>query len=601
MVDLRLYRIAFVPVIAAVVALLFSLEGRPDPLRSLIAPATFERGTAVRDARGIVAAAPDRSPGSPGDHRTAAMVARSFRDVRTGQVLEQRFGSGGRFVNVILKLPGASGRQVVLIAPRDTASPPGAASSAAATGILEELAANLATAQHTKTFVLVSTDGASAGATGASVLASGYLDQGSVDAVVALEQPGAATLRQPFVLDSSTGAQSTSAQLVRSADLSLATQAGLRSQEPGLFGQLAALAFPAGLGEQAVLIDRGYNAVGLSAAGETPLPGSQDRTSDLSGDTVGSFGRAAFDLLLALDTSPGPPVHGPGGYLEVGGNLVPGWALATLAIALILPALIAAVDAVARASRRGALPLAARWSAVRPLPLLAALIALYLLALVGAIPRPAFPFDPGRFELGGSEALCLAFLAALAGAVWWRLGRNRMRVRLVPQAAAAMLGLLAAVALLVIWLANAYLALLLVPLAHLWVLQARSRRRPGRLLVTGAVAIAALPLALGVASVSGRLGLDASIPWQLALAIGDGGIGVLIALAGAVLVGSVAGLVVVAGAGAEAGPPGPSAPRDRAKLVEAERAAGDPARVDQRNPVPLLHAADLGKRQADLL
>jgi len=599
MVDLRLYRLAFIPALAALAALLFSLKGRPDPVRSLIAPATFERTAALRDARQITAAAPSRAPGSAGDLRAAAMVGRAFRSVGTGQVLEQRFGPGGRLRNLILKLPGSSSQQVVLIAPRDTASPPGAASSAAATGILEELAANLAAAQHAKTLILVSTDGASTGASGAAALA-GYLDPTAVDGIVALEQPGAAALRQPFVLDSSTGAQSTSAQLVRTTELSLATQAGLRSDSPGPFGQLAALALPAGLGEQAVLIDRGFNAVGLSAAGEAPLPASQDQVRDLSAASVGGFGRAAFDVVVALDAASGPPVHGPSAYLEVGGNLVPGWALAILALALILPALIAAVDAVARASRRGALPIAARWALLRPLPLLAALLALYVLALAGVVPRPAFPFDPGRYGLGTSEALALLLLAFVAAVVWWRLGRNRMRVRLVPQAGAAMLGLAASVALFAVWLANAYLALLLVPLAHPWIFQARSRRRRGRALAALVVVVALLPLALGAASVAGRLGLDGAVPWQLALAIGDGGIAVIVALAGAVLAGSLAGLIVLAGAGPEAGPPGPAPPRRRAKMVEAAGGPRRALRVDQRDPVPLAHAADRSERQADV-
>jgi hypothetical protein len=601
MVDLRLYRIAFIPAIAAVVALLFSLESRPDPLRSLIAPGTFKGGIAVRDARHVINTAPDRSPGSAGDLRAAAMVAQSFRSVHTGQVLEQRFGSGGQLRNVILKLPGSSTRQVVLIAPRDTASPPGAASSAAATGILEELAANLAAAQHTETLILVSTDGASAGGSGAAALASGFLDPALVDGVVALEQPGSAALRQPFVLDSSVGAQSTAAQLVRTAELSLTTQAGLRSHGPGPFGQLAALALPAGLGEQAVLIDRGFNAVGLSAAGESPLPASLETARNLSPAAVGGFGRAAFDIVVALDAASAPPVHGPAAYLEVGGNLVPGWALATLAIALILPALIAAVDAVARASRRGALPLAARWAVLRPLPFLAALIALWALALFGALPRPPFPFDPRRYGIGLGELLGLALLAGIAGLVWWRLGRNRLGVRLVPQAGAAMLGLIATLSLLVIWLANVYLALLLVPLGHTWVPQARRETRPGRWLAAGTVALAALPLVLGVASIAGPLGLGAALPWQLAIAIGDGGIGVVTALAGATLAGSLAALVVLAGAGAEAGPPGPVPSRARTQVIEAPRVPSGAAGVEQSDAIPLAHAADRRQRDPDLL
>jgi hypothetical protein len=250
------------------------------------------------------------------------------------------------------------------------------------------------------------------------------------------------------------------------------------------------------------------------------------------------------------------------------------------------------VDAVARASRRGALPLAARWAAVRPLPLLAALVVLYALALVGIVPRPSFPFDPDRYGFGGGELLALAFLAAIAAAAWWRLGRNRMRARLVPQAAAASLGLAAILALLIIWIANAYLALLLVPLAHPWILQARPRRRPGRLLAAGTIAVAAVPLILGAASVAGRLHLGGAVPWQLTLAIGDGGIAFPIAVAGVVLAGSLGGLVVLAGAGPEAGPPAPTPPSGRAKVVEPAGVPGGAAGVEESDPLPLAHAAD---------
>ena len=61
--------------------------------------------------------------------------------------------------NVILTLPGNSARTVVVMAPRDSAGGPGAASSAAATGMLLQLVNQLRTQSHNKTLVFVSTDG----------------------------------------------------------------------------------------------------------------------------------------------------------------------------------------------------------------------------------------------------------------------------------------------------------------------------------------------------------------------------------------------------------------------------------------------------------
>jgi hypothetical protein len=576
-VDLRLYRIAFAPALVALVVLLFSLQSQPEPLRPLVAPAGFQGSVAARLARQIVARAPDRAPGSSGDLRAAAMVERSFRRVAAGQVVTQSFGPGGRLRNVILKLPGQSSDEIVLIAPRDTATPPGAASTAAATGALEELASNIGTSQHDKTLVLVSTDGSTEGAAGAKTLADDYLDSQTVDAVVALEQPGAASMHQPFVLTSSTAANSTSFQLVRSAEAALVDQAGLHAHEAGPFGQLAALALPGGLGEQAVLIARGFDAVGLSSAGESPPRPAADRLDDFSPQTLKRFGETAFGLVLALDSIAGAPAHGPGAHLEVAGNLVPGWALAALALALIVPALVAALDALARAGRRRAAGVAIRWAAIQPLPLLAALALLYVLALTGVVQRPAFPFDPGRYRIGVTELLAIAALAAVAAAVWWRIGHNRMPVHLVPEAGAAALGLYGALAALAIWIINPYLALLLVPLVHPWVLQARVGRRPSRLWIAAVVGLALLPVALGAASVAGRLDLGGALPWHLVLVIGDWGVRVPIAIAGCVLAGSVAALVVLAGAGREAGPPGPvRPPGSRAAGLEAPPEVAEP-------------------------
>ena len=74
-------------------------------------------------------------------------------------------------------------------------------------------------------------------------------------------------------------------------------------------------------------------------------------------------------------------------------------------------------------------------------------------------------------------------------------------------AAAPALGLVSAVAVLLAWLANPFLALLLVPIAHVWLLDARRERAfPGRRSRSGR-SISLLPLAAVVGNVAGRLGL----------------------------------------------------------------------------------------------
>jgi len=126
--------------------------------------------------------APDRTPSSEGDARVGDFVAQRFGQVDGGEVSEQNFtgqldGNDVDMRNVILTLPGNSARTVVVMAPRDSAGGPGAASSAAATGMLLQLVNQLRTQSHNKTLVFVSTDGSSAGAAGASEFAQNYSQQ----------------------------------------------------------------------------------------------------------------------------------------------------------------------------------------------------------------------------------------------------------------------------------------------------------------------------------------------------------------------------------------------------------------------------------------
>ena len=62
---------------------------------------------------------------------------------------------------------------------------------------------------------------------------------------------------------------------------------------------------PSGLQEQAVLIERGIDAIGISSAGDRPLSESEDGLASLDPDALGGFGRAALSLVFALDDASG--------------------------------------------------------------------------------------------------------------------------------------------------------------------------------------------------------------------------------------------------------------------------------------------------------
>ena len=191
---------------------------------------------------------------------------------------------------------------------------------------------------------------------------------------------------------------------------------------------------------------------------------------------------------------------------------------------------------------------ARRWPGLRPrsLPLLAALLLAYLLAISGIVARPAFPFDPSRFRVGAGQIVAMTLLATVIAAGYYEIQGWRVPAELPRELAAAALGLVSAFAVLLAWLANPYLALLLVPAAHVWLLGAL---RAGPLpwpAALGAIAVSLLPLAAAVLLLIGRLDLGAGAPWHLLLMVGAGQIGFGETLALCLLGGSLVGLVALA-------------------------------------------------------
>ena len=553
MIDFRLYRIALVPALIAVVVVMFSLEGAPDALEPGTLRGEFDGSRAAALARQIVNTAPDRTPGSEGDSAVADMVADHFGEVTTGAVSQLRYeasydGEDVDLRNVILTLPGETDSTVIVVAARDAARSPAAASSAAATGILIELA-NTFRISHRLTYVLASVSGSEAGAAGVRELAENIPDPSRIAAIVVISQPGAGELRSPFVVASSTGTTSASAQLVQTASLAVSQQVDEPVGAPSAMAQLARLAFPSGLGDQAPLIAEGFDAVAISSAGERPLDSADDQPDDVAGASIDAFGRAVQSTVGALDFSTTAPIHGPGTYLKIGSNLIPGWALAALALALLFPPALLAGDLCTRSLRRGrgvGLAAALVWAAARSLPFVGAVALLYALALAQLVPRPPFPFDPGLFGLGlrGAATFVLIALAVAASAIALRL-RN-VTAEAAPAQSLVACGALAALAGLAIWLANPYLALLVAPLAHVWI-AATLTGSTGRISAVAAFVLALLPLVIALGALAAALDLGASTPWTLAIMLADGQIGLLEVAAGCLLAGTLAGALVLSG------------------------------------------------------
>ncbi|HET6831426.1 MAG TPA: M28 family peptidase, partial [Solirubrobacterales bacterium] len=272
MFDPRIYRAALLPAVAALVVLMFSFEPVPSPLPPPVTSPTFDGAEAARTARSIVALAPERTPGSAGDAAVADLVEERFAAIEGGEVSTQTFdssfeGEDVRLENVILTLPGTSDRTILVLAARDSPRGPGAASSAAATATLLEVADDLGRSRREQTLILASTDGAE-GAEGAARLVEGLPRAEDVEEALVISEPGVPDPRPPFVIGSGGGADSPSAELMATAREIASARFEQRDPAPGPWVGLSRLAYPAGFGEQVALRDAGIEAIAISAAGE---------------------------------------------------------------------------------------------------------------------------------------------------------------------------------------------------------------------------------------------------------------------------------------------------------------------------------------------
>ena len=138
---------------------------------------------------------------------------------------------------------------------------------------------------------------------------------------------------------------------------------------------------------------------------------------------------------------------------------------------------------------------------------------------------------PHALPVDGTAAALLAVVAlafVLAWLAWATLLRRRgWDVRPDPDVAGLSMLLVLGAVSVVVWIANPYAALLLVPALHLWLLLASPELRPARLGSAALVAAGLLPLALLVAFYAHQLGSRprASLAWAAFLLLAGGGVG----------------------------------------------------------------------------
>ena len=624
MIEPRVYRAAFLPALLAAVLVMFSFEERPSPLpQGLSADILFDGRLAGAALRDFVREHPDRRPGSPGGAAAAREVATTLR--RQGfDTGEDRFSAEERqLVNVVGTRPGASERRVVLLAARDAARGADAVGSGADTAALLEMARVFSGRATQKSIVLASVDGSSLGDAGARRFAETLVDPAGVDAVLVVSGLGAERSRGPTVVEWSNDASRASIGLQRTVAASVREELGSLPGQEGGVGQLIRLALPLGLGAQGTLLEQGLPAVRLSGSGELPPPdpqGSQRRAGGPTsaaaqggggageapgGERFGELGRAALRVVSAVDAAPRAPAPGPPTYATVARQVLPGWVISVLSLSLVLPALVASVDAFARARRRRE-PVARwlAWTLAGTAPFLAALVAAEVLGLTPAAPEGQAPPSPGSDGPDGA-ALALLGAVALIAALSWVLGRRRLlglaERPFDPAApgAACAIALSASVLAALTWLANPFAALLLAPSVHLWMLATASSReahsrasswdggRPRSRRARVLLALAGLVVPVGVALFYLQrlaLGPVEGLWYGFELVIG-GHVGIFGALLGCLFLGLMASVTAVLAATLRRPPPAPPS---------------EPTRITVRGPVSYAGPGSLGGTESAL-
>jgi len=474
-VDLRIYRAGFVVTALTVLVAMFSLQERPAPLGTPIAPDAFKGEIAYGDTAHLVKLYPDRVPGGDGDEALGSFVEGRFRalgmETSRDGFTGKHDGSDVHMSNTIGVLNAPSDRQVVVMAPRDAEGRPGA-SSASSTATLLQLAQALDGSSRRKTFVFVSLDGSAAGNAGAERFATTYPDRDKVDAVLAIDEPGATSARRPFVLPWASSTRRGSLQVLRTAEAALARESGDASRSDSWIAQFVRQAWPLTLREQGPIVAHGLAAVTITSRGEVPHGEGADSLAGISSQRLQTFGRAAFSAALAYDASR-QIARSPERYIVAGHKVLPGWAIALLAVGLVTPALLASFDAFARARRRRIVGApTVRWIAAGAAPFALVLGGALLFELIGWLPDSASEALAPAPRPGTGAAAAPLLVLVIAFVFGWVFLRPALAGRLgglglAGPGPAVAVALLLAIEVLLVCAADPFSAVVLVPAAHL--------------------------------------------------------------------------------------------------------------------------------------
>ncbi|WP_205696283.1 M28 family peptidase [Conexibacter sp. SYSU D00693] len=532
MLDPRLYRVALVPVLVAVLVAAFSLENRPRPIGTTLAPDAFQGPRATQTLDDLAEAFPQRAPGDAADEQLARRIARTLRDDLSGATvrLEQDRGrtvDGRRdLTTVVATRPGRPGPGIVVVAHRD-AQGRGARAELSGTAAMLELARVTSEARLRRTITFVSTSGGSAGAAGAARLAT-RLSRSGTQAVLVLGDLAGERVRKPLVVGWSSGRGQAPLQIRRTVEAAVRAEARTEPGGPRAVTQWARLALPITPGEQGPLVEQGLPAVLVSVSGER----GPEADAPLAEGRLETFGRAMLRAITALDNAPDLR-DAPTAALVTQRKVLPAWAVRLLVGALLLPPLLVAVDGLARLRRRRE-PVGPylRWVLLTAVPFaVTALMALLLgrTGLAGGAPPsapPATGLDVDGTALGTMAALALVlalgFLALRPVLLRAAMAKPRGDELGAPGAAMAVL-LVSCAVTVAVWVVNPHAAALLVPALHLWLFVLSPGLPLRGALGAGLVVLSLLPVLAVWAVNASALGLDLGQTAWLAVLLVAGG------------------------------------------------------------------------------
>jgi hypothetical protein len=557
--DVRVYRAAFLPALIALFVAAFSLVDRPTPLVSPLAADAFDGARAFggkaplrNSLHELADSFPNRQTGSADDAALADRVATTLRasDERNRPAFKVTRHYTGAAETVIGVRPGLSSRQIVVISHRDSQARPGLAELSGTAAMLE-LARLFRARELRKTLVLVSTSGAGDGFTGASAWA-GDASDGPVDAVIVLGDMAGTNTARPSVVPWSLGAGSAPLGLQRTVENSLRSEGG-RAGGTRAIGQWIRRALPFTVSEQGVIADAGLPAVTLSASGERgPAAGERVRRGRLD-----RFGRAVLRTVSAIDAAGAdreadePAFAGDPKGIVTMRNVLPDWAVRLLVGTLLLPAFLTALDGFFRIRRRRlAVGPWMAWLGATGLPVVLLWIWTRGLGIAGAIEPPDAPILPlPPFDRGA--AFAAGSLVLVAGLGWFgvrRLILARAGERANPMAGslAAATGAVLCVLAALTWVVNPYAAALLLPAAHVWLFAAAPGSRLRGWAGGVAVAVGLLPFAVVVLYYAQALALNPlELAWMTFLSVASGQLSLAVAVVVAGLLACLAGVITI--------------------------------------------------------